>query len=66
MTASNCSGSKGLVWLRRDLRLHDHHALCIALKACKQVWVVLIFDTDILSDLLDRGLKNDRRIDFIL
>ena len=65
MTASNSSGSKGLVWLRRDLRLHDHHALRIALKACKQVWVVFVFDTDILSHLLDRGLKKDRRIDFI-
>jgi deoxyribodipyrimidine photo-lyase len=51
MTASNSSGSKGLVWLRRDLRLHDHHALRMALKACKQVWVVFVFDTDILSHL---------------
>jgi deoxyribodipyrimidine photo-lyase len=65
MTASNSSGSKGLVWLRRDLRLHDHHAMRMALKACKQVWVVFVFDTDILSHLLDRGLKKDRRIDFI-
>ena len=56
---------KGLVWLRRDLRLHDHHALRMALKACKQVWVVFVFDTDILPHLLDRGLKKDRRIDFI-
>jgi deoxyribodipyrimidine photo-lyase len=65
MTASNSSGSKGLVWVRRDLRLHDHHAMRMALKACKQVWVVFVFDTDILSHLLDRGLKKDRRIDFI-
>jgi deoxyribodipyrimidine photo-lyase len=65
MTASNSPGSKGLAWLRRDLRLHDHHALRMALKACKQVWVVFVFDTDILSHLLDRGLKKDRRIDFI-
>ncbi len=55
----------GLVWLRRDLRLHDHHALRMALKACKQVWVAFVFDTDILSHLLDRGLTKDRRIDFI-
>jgi len=65
MTASNSSGAKGLVWFRRDLRLYDHHALSMALKACKQVWAVFIFDTDILSHLLDRGLKKDRRIDFI-
>ncbi len=56
---------KGLVWLRRDLRLHDHHAMRMALKACKRIWVVFVFDTDILSHLLDRGLKKDRRIDFI-
>ena len=57
--------NSGLVWLRRDLRLHDHHAMRMALKACQHVWVVFVFDTDILSYLLDRGLKKDRRIDFI-
>lgn len=57
--------NKGLVWLRRDLRLHDHHALRMALKTCQQVWVVFVFDTDILSYLLERGLHKDRRIDFI-
>jgi deoxyribodipyrimidine photo-lyase len=59
------NGTKGLIWLRRDLRLHDHHAMRMALKACQHVWVVFVFDTDILSYLLDRGLKKDRRIDFI-
>mgnify|MGYP000296485678 CR=1 FL=1 len=57
--------TKGLVWLRRDLRLHDHHALRMALKTCQQVWVAFVFDTDILSHLLERGLTKDRRIDFI-
>lgn len=57
--------NSGLVWLRRDLRLHDHHAMRMALKACKRVWVAFVFDTDILSHLLDRGLTKDRRIDFI-
>ena len=57
--------TKGLVWLRRDLRLHDHHALRMALKTCQQVWVAFVFDTDILSHLLERGLNKDRRIDFI-
>jgi len=57
--------TKGLVWLRRDLRLHDHHALRMALKTCQQVWVAFVFDTDILSHLLERGLTKDRRVDFI-
>ena len=57
--------NSGLVWLRRDLRIHDHHALRTALKACQQVWVAFVFDTDILSQLLERGLQKDRRIDFI-
>jgi deoxyribodipyrimidine photo-lyase len=55
----------GLVWLRRDLRLHDHHAMRAAIQSCQQVWVAFVFDTDILSYLLDRGLQKDRRIDFI-
>ncbi len=57
--------NSGLVWLRRDLRVHDHHALRMALKSCQQVWVAFVFDTDILSYLLDRGLQKDRRVDFI-
>ena len=57
--------NSGLVWLRRDLRLHDHHAMRAALQSCQQVWVTFVFDTDILSHLLDRGLQKDRRIDFI-
>ncbi len=59
------SSTKGLVWLRRDLRVHDHHALRMAIKSCSQVWVAFVFDTDILSHLLDRGLQKDRRVDFI-
>ena len=59
------STKRGLVWLRRDLRIHDHHALRMALMACEQVWVAFVFDTDILSHLLDRSLQKDRRIDFI-
>ncbi|TWO70423.1 deoxyribodipyrimidine photo-lyase [Caenimonas sedimenti] len=51
----------GLVWLRRDLRLADHAALYHALKACKQVWLAFVFDTDILDGLPRR----DRRVEFI-
>ena len=65
MTARSSTSSRGLVWLRRDLRVHDHHALRMAVKACQEVWVAFVFDTDILSYLLDRGLKKDRRVDFI-
>ena len=57
--------SRGLVWLRRDLRSFDHAALSAALEACEQVWVAFIFDTDILQPLLDLGLSKDRRVDFI-
>lgn len=56
---------RGLVWLRRDLRAHDHAALSAALNSCDEVWVAFIFDTDILGSLLKRGLTHDRRVDFI-
>ncbi len=55
----------GLVWLRRDLRAHDHAALCHALRQCRRVWCVFVFDTDILQPLLERGLQADRRVEFI-
>ena len=42
---------KGLMWFRRDLRSEDNAALYHALKACRQVWCVFVFDTDILDGL---------------
>ena len=51
----------GLVWLRRDLRVHDNAALYHALKHCRQVHVAFVFDTTIL-DALPRA---DRRVEFI-
>jgi deoxyribodipyrimidine photo-lyase len=54
--------SKALVWLRRDLRIDDHAALYHALKRHDQVYVVFVFDTDILNALTD---KQDRRVEFI-
>ena len=51
----------GLVWFRRDLRLHDQHALFLALKHCKEVYCVFVFDTDILDTLP----REDRRVEFI-
>jgi deoxyribodipyrimidine photo-lyase len=55
----------GLVWLRRDLRLHDHTALHHALRSCRRVQLVFVFDTDILQPLLDQGIRADRRVLFI-
>ena len=51
-----------LVWLRRDLRMHDHAALYHALKSSRAVHAVFVFDTDILDALPSRS---DRRVEFI-
>jgi deoxyribodipyrimidine photo-lyase len=51
----------GLMWFRRDLRVADNAALVMALKACRQLHCVFIFDTAIL-DALPRA---DRRVAFI-
>ena len=59
------SYDKGLMWFRRDLRAEDNAALYHALKVCRQVWCVFVFDTDILDDLLERDLRADRRVEFI-
>jgi deoxyribodipyrimidine photo-lyase len=53
--------SSGLVWLRRDLRLHDNPALAAALAQCARVHCVFVLDTDILDALPLR----DRRVEFI-
>ena len=52
---------KGLLWFRRDLRVDDQAALYRALRACREVICVFVFDRDIL-DLLPRV---DRRVEFI-
>ncbi|MGO4325683.1 deoxyribodipyrimidine photo-lyase [Cupriavidus sp. 2TAF22] len=57
---------RGLVWFRRDLRADDHAALHYALKHCRRVWCVFVFDREILDPLLARGLAADRRVAFIL
>ena len=71
---------RGLVWLRRDLRIHDHAALCAALQSCEQVFLAFIFDQTILDLLKDdqrthpqdseqssstSKMITDRRVDFI-
>lgn len=50
-----------LVWLRRDLRLHDHAALHYATQQAQRVILVFIFDRNILHNLP----PNDRRVGFI-
>jgi deoxyribodipyrimidine photo-lyase len=52
---------KGLMWFRRDLRVDDNAALYQALRACRQVACVFVFDRAIL-DALPRA---DRRVEFI-
>ena len=54
----------GVVWLRRDLRLHDHPALSAALAACDKVHILFIFDPVVLEPLRDQ--PSDRRLSFII
>ncbi|MES2984984.1 MAG: deoxyribodipyrimidine photo-lyase [Pseudomonadota bacterium] len=51
-----------LIWMRRDLRLHDHAALATALAERAPVQPVFIFDTAILARFANRA---DRRLTFI-
>jgi deoxyribodipyrimidine photo-lyase len=52
---------KGLMWFRRDLRVDDNAALYQALRACRQVLCVFVFDRAILDPLP----RADRRVEFI-
>ncbi len=51
-----------IFWIRRDIRLHDNHALFTALKSGLPVIPLFVFDTTILSRLSDRA---DKRVQFI-
>ena len=51
----------GLMWFRRDLRVLDNAALCLALKKCRELHCVFVFDRDILDPLS----RFDRRVEFI-
>ena len=57
-----CKYNRGLVWIRRDYRLIDHHALFKAKNECEEIFVCFIFD----SNILDNLRKNDQRIAFII
>ena len=54
--------SKSLVWLRRDLRLHDNTALHEAASQSSSISICFVFDTNILGKLKN---KIDQRVDFI-
>jgi deoxyribodipyrimidine photo-lyase len=62
MTKTTFTYACGLVWLRRDLRCHDHAALSEALASCKKVFIAFVFDKTILDELSN---KADRRVEFI-
>ena len=51
----------GLMWFRRDLRVNDNAALCLALHACRKLYCVFVFDREILDELP----RADRRVEFI-
>jgi deoxyribodipyrimidine photo-lyase len=53
--------ASALVWLRRDLRVHDNAALHHALQAARRVWCAFVFD----RTLLDPLPRADRRVEFI-
>ena len=52
----------GLMWFRRDLRVHDNAALHHALSSCQRVLCLFVFDREILDPLA----RVDRRVEFIL
>lgn len=60
-TTSHHRYDHGLMWFRRDLRTSDNAALFHALKSCRRVWCVFVFDTAILDPLP----RADRRVEFI-
>lgn len=55
--------SRGICWIRRDLRAHDHAALAAATARYDEVVVAFVFDRVILDALEDR---DDRRVTFIV
>jgi deoxyribodipyrimidine photo-lyase len=62
VTGSRQQGDVALVWLRRDLRLHDHPALAAAQAAARLVVPVYVLD----SRLLDGPMASTNRSWFLL
>ena len=48
---------KNLCWIRRDLRLHDHHALSMALKSGDETYIAFIFDETMPKELFLNQFK---------
>lgn len=61
LLAADKTYAKGLMWFRRDLRVDDNAALYHALRACRQLLCVFVFDRAILDALP----RTDRRVEFI-
>ncbi len=57
-------GKTGLVWLRRDLRVHDHPALAESLKDNDTTYVVFVFDSEVLNPIR-KYTTVDTRLHFI-
>lgn len=55
---------KGLVWIRRDIRLHDHPALSASLADNDVTYIAFVFDSNILAPLKKRD-SSDKRLQFI-
>lgn len=56
------ASKKSLVWMRRDLRLHDHQPLSAAIELGLPILPVFIFDTEVLKRFTN---TEDRRLSFI-
>jgi len=52
----------GLMWFRRDPRVTDNAALCLALTACRRLHCVFVFDRDTLEALLRFGTVSIRQL----
>ena len=52
--------SIGLVWFRRDLRLHDHAALSASVRENDKTHLVFVFDENILAPLRQKSRQDDR------
>lgn len=53
---------RGILWLRRDLRLEDNTALIRLSEICDEIIPVFVFDTNILAKLKN---ESDKRVHFI-
>jgi deoxyribodipyrimidine photolyase len=53
----NAKETKGLIWFRNDLRVHDNESLFNAVENNESVIAVYCFDPDILQNQ-DLALKN--------